>query len=177
VSLTYIPQPGDIGLTQIKGSVGFGIRLGQWMNGDGFADYEHAFVHVGRPHGEAWDMIVEAEPGGARLVALDEYDLSRVRWLKCPDQCRADVAAAALGFIGVPYSFLDYGYLAVRRFHIPAPHLKALIRTSKHQICSQLSDAAANLGRWHLFSDNRWEGDVTPGDLNRLWLEQQEADE
>lgn len=171
--VTYTPQLGDIGLTQIKGAVGLGIRIGQWANGDGFADYEHAFVVVGRPKGEAWDMIIEAEPGGARVVALEEYNLSRVRWLKCPDMNRETVSAAALGLVGVPYSFLDYASIAAHRMHIPAPHLLAYIKSTKHMICSQLADYAAQDGGWNLFDDGRWPGDVTPGDLNRLWTEQQ----
>jgi hypothetical protein len=36
-------------------------------------------------------------------------------------------------------------------------------------ICSQLADTAAAEGGWHLFEDGRWPGDVTPGDLYRLY--------
>ncbi|MFD0528969.1 hypothetical protein ACFQ1I_21765 [Kitasatospora arboriphila] len=37
------------------------IRIGQWLNASGFADYEHAFVFVGD------GQLVEAQPGGAEL--------------------------------------------------------------------------------------------------------------
>lgn len=154
--------PGDIGLVRIHGGVGLGIRLGQWLLGDGFQDFEHAFMQVNDVH------LIEAEPGGARVAGLDEYAGERIVWLPCPDQYRPGVVAAALELVGTPYSFLDYLSLALRRFHVPAPHLRAYIQSSGHMICSQLADRAAALGGWHLWDDRRWEGDVTPGDLYQL---------
>ncbi len=160
--MTYQPKPGEIGLTQISGGVGKAIRFGQWLNGDGFADFEHAFVYVGG--GE----IVEAMPGGAQRVP-NWHDPARTRWLICPDSRRQRVAWGAVDLVGTPYSFADYGYLAARRFRIPAPHLRRHIADGGHLICSQLADAVADQAGWHLFADGRWPGDVTPGDLNRLW--------
>src|SRR6185437_8362505 len=58
------PQPGDFGLVHMGGSSGMWIHIGEMLNGDGFADYEHAFVYVGG------GQIVEAEPGGARLTQI-----------------------------------------------------------------------------------------------------------
>lgn len=171
--MTYTPQPGWIGLTQIKGGVGRGIRFAQYLNGDGFGDYEHAFVFVGTVSGCGTQCIVEAEPGGARVASLGQYDAKRLLWLRAPEAYGEAVAAAALGYVGVKYSFADYGAIALHRFHIPTPHLKAYIKRSKSMICSQLADAAAEEGGWHLFQDHRWSGDVTPGDLRRLVKEQQ----
>jgi hypothetical protein len=167
--VTYQPRPGDIGLTQIEGWGGKAIRVGQWLLGDGFEDYEHAFV-VQRVDADGTVWIVEAMPGGAQLVR-NWHDPARTRWLICPDEYRDRVAAQAydVGLARVPYSGLDYASLALHRFHIPAPHLRAYIRSSGHMICSQLADHCADRGGWHLYSDGRWEGDVTPGDLNRLW--------
>lgn len=153
---------GDIGLVAIRGRVGQAIRLGQWALGDGYADFEHAFVQIGA------DQIVEAEPYGARLAPLSQYDGRAIVWLHCPDQYRPMVAAAARGMIGVPYSFLDYGALALHRLRIPAPHLRSYIESSGHMICSQLCDRAAELGGWHLFDDGRWHGYVTPSSLYAL---------
>jgi hypothetical protein len=158
--------PGDIGCTQITGDVGLLIRLGQWLNGDGFADYEHAFVYVGD------NRIVEAEPGGARPASLTEYAPRTVVWLHCPEQYRATVTAAAISLIGTPYSAADYFALALHRCHIPAPGLRRYIQSSGHLICSTLADRAAQLGGWTLFDDGRWCGDVTPADLARLALSQ-----
>ena len=164
----YTPSPGDIGLTQIHGDVGLGIRTAQWLDGDGFVDYEHAFVHTGG----GW--IVEAEPGGARVGHTAEYVHNTVLWLSCPTEYGAAVAAAAEAYVGVPYSFLDYGAIAARRLHLPVPGLREYIGDTGHMICSQLADRAAADGGWHLFADGRWPGYVTPGDLYRLQIVQDE---
>lgn len=164
------PGLGYIGLTAISGGVGRAIRFGQWMNGDGWSDYQHAFVHVGN------GKIVEAEPGGAIESYVSRYAEETVRWLRCPEVLGPGVADAARSLLGTPYSFLDYGAIALHRLHVPAPHLKAYVQSSRHLICSQLCDEAAMLGGWHLFRDRRWPGFVTPGSLYRLYLLQVEAD-
>ena len=162
------PQLGDIGLVRIPGAGGLLIRVGQFLLGEGFADYEHAFVFVGA--GE----LVEAEPGGARVRQLSEYDAAAVVWLRCPAQYGAGVAAAARRMAGVPYSWLDYAALALHRFRIPAPGLKTYIGDSGHEMCSALADRAAMLGGWHLFG-GVWEGYVTPAMLRRIAEQQKEA--
>lgn len=164
----YDPQPGDIGVTQVEGRVGFLIRLSQWLNGDGFADYEHAFVSLGQ------GQIVEAEPGGARIAELTEYNARNVAWLRCPPEHREAVAAAARGLVGTPYSFLDYLAFALHRFHIPAPGLRRYIASRKHLLCSALADYAAQLGGWTLYDDGRWWGYVDPADIWHL-IQQQNA--
>lgn len=169
--MTYVPQPGDIGLTVITGW-GRLIRLGQWLNGDGFADYEHAFVITEYRAGEPKPWIVEAMPGGAQHVRL-WHPADRTVYLRCPERYREAVAASARGLVGVPYSVADYFALAAARLHIPAPHLKKFVRDSHRLICSQLADTAAAEGGWHLFDDDRWPGDVTPGDLYALYRKQE----
>jgi hypothetical protein len=167
---TYRPRPGDLGLTQISGAGGKAIRFAQWLNGEGWEDYQHAFgvteYRQGLPN-KPW--IVEAMPGGAQHVK-NWHDPARTRWLICPDEHRAAVASALRGFVHVPYSAADYVALAAHRLHIPAPHLERYIRDSGHMMCSQLVDAAAAEGGWHLFDDGRWPGYVTPLSLNKLWL-------
>jgi hypothetical protein len=155
-----VPQPGDIGLVPIKGGVGLAIRFGQWLNGSGFANYEHAFVFVGQ------DEIVEAEPDGARLANLDEYDGRTIAWLRCPDEHRQAVADAARTFIGTPYGFLDYAVIAAHRFHLPIPGLTRIANSRKSIICSELAVMAARLGGWPLCGDKP-AGFVTPDDLDR----------
>lgn len=162
----YVPHPGDIGLVRIPGAGGFLIRIGQWLNGDGYADYEHAFVCVGG--GE----LVEAEPGGARIRPLSQYDGLPVVWLRCPDQFRERVTAAGRASRGIPYSWLDYFALAAHRLHIPAPGLRAYIQSKRHAMCSQLADQIAGQGGWHLYADGRWAGYVSPGALRRLAAQQ-----
>jgi hypothetical protein len=157
--MVYDPQPGDIGVVRIKGDVGTLIRLGQWLNGDGWTDYEHAFVYVGK------GQIVEAEPGGARITELTEYADRDIAWLRCPAEHRDAVAAAARSLEGTPYSFADYFAIAAHRLHLPIPGLRHYVASSGHLICSALADRAAQLGDWNLFSDGRWNGFVDPADL------------
>jgi hypothetical protein len=162
------PSPGDIGLVRIHGAAGVGIRAAQWANGDGFADYEHAFGMVDA------ETLLEAEPGGSRLRPLSRYAGEPIMWLRCPDRSAAEVATAYRGLVDVPYSLLDYGALALHRLHIPAPGLRAYIQDSGHAICSQLVDEGARRGGWQLFDDQRWEGYCTPGALRRLAANQKE---
>lgn len=151
-----------IGLTQIAGDVGKGIRLGQWLNGEGFADWEHAFVYL--PNG----LIIEAEPGGAVIRPLHYgtvYWCTGIYKLLPPTTNTTEISHVAESLRGTPYSFLDYAYLAAHRFRLPVPGLKHEIATDGHMICSQLADEfCLRLGA-HVFTDNRWPGDVTPASL------------
>lgn len=155
---TAEPGVGDIGVTQIRGDVGFLIRLGQLINGSGWADFEHAFTYVGD------GRIVEAEPGGAREADLSEYDARTVVWVRCPDECRDAVAAAARGLIGTPYSGLDYVAIAAHRFHIPG--FKRVALSTSSMICSTLTVIAARRGGWPLLMPTP-AGYVVPDDLAR----------
>jgi len=167
--VTYDPQPGDIGCTYIEGDIGRLIRIGQWLNGDGFADFEHVMVAIGN------GQIVEAEPGGARIAELTEYNADTSVWLRCPDQYRQAVAAAAVSLVGTPYSAADYFAIAAHRLHLPVPGLRRYVQSSGHLICSQLADRAAAMGGWHLYDDGRWDGYVTPADIWALIQKQSAA--
>lgn len=153
------PQPGDIGLTGITGPVGRLIQIGQWLNGDGFGPYEHAFIVL--PEGQ----LIEAQPGGAIVAPLSKYDDRKVLYVApadLTDAQRKAICDCALKYRGVPYSFLDYLGLAAHRFHLPVPGLRRYIESTGHMICSQLADRAyLDAGR-HLFADGRWPGYVTP---------------
>jgi uncharacterized protein YycO len=157
------PQPGDIGLTSITGPVGKLIQVGQWLNGDGFAPWEHAFIVL------PGDRLIEAEPGGARVAPLSEYDDRDVQYVSpagLTDAQRKAVCDRALTHRGVPYSFLDYVALAAHRFRLPVPGLRSYIESTGHQICSQLCDRAYLDAGIHLFRDGRWPGYVTPMGLH-----------
>lgn len=159
------PQPGYIGLTRITGGVGKLIRFCQWLNGDGFGVYQHAYLVVPaeRPGGEL--RLIEAMPGGAVVRPLSVYDDRHVLYVSpsglTPAQRKA-IADCALKYRDVPYSFLDYLALAAHRFHLPVPGLRRYIQSTGHQICSQLADRAYLDAGQHLFTDKRWEGFVTP---------------
>ncbi|MER6048013.1 hypothetical protein ABT168_11210 [Streptomyces sp. NPDC001793] len=159
------PLPGDIGLTQISGVTGRLIHFGEWINGDGFADYEHAFLVL------PGERLLEAEPGGARIRPLSEYDGSDALYV-CPEglteQQRERICGAADRYVGVPYSFLDYLAIATHRFHLPVPGLRRYVASSRHMICSQLVDQCYQDGGVHLFADGRWPGYVTPMALYTL---------
>lgn len=157
------PTLGSIGLVTIPGTAGRLIRLGQWALGDGYRNYEHAFVVVAVELGVV--TIVEAEPGGAQLGPLHYED---VLWLPCPPQYGTAVADAARTLVGTPYSWLDYLALAAVRLHLPSRRLRRYVAATGHQICSQLADTAAKRGGWVLFADGRPSQDVTPGDLSHL---------
>jgi len=157
-----VPQVGMIGLTKVGGTVGKGIRVGQWLNGEGFKEWEHAFVLL--PNG----LLLEAEPGGAAIRPLH---YSNVYWctgldkLIHPSVTPSEISRVAESLKGVKYSFLDYAALSAHRLHIPAPHLRAYIGDTGHMICSQMADEFyLRLGA-HIFTDNRWAGDVTPAGL------------
>lgn len=162
------PLPGDFAVVRMGGRGGRAIRIGQWLNGDGFADFEHAFVYVGN------EELVEAQPGGAELRPLSVYTDGRpVRWstgrFPLTDHQRRAIVAAALGYVGTPYSVVDYFALAAHRFHLPVgPLLRAYVADSRHMICSQLVDQCYQDAGVHLFSDGRWPGYVTPADLANL---------
>lgn len=157
------PQAGSIGLTQIEGRVGAGIRIAQGLAGSGWSEFEHAFI-VGSD-----GAIVEAEPGGSRIGTLAEYQDGRpLAFIAPPSIAVGDNVArfAAEHLLKVPYSAADYLAIAMIRRHIPgARTVKAYVGDSGHMICSQLCDYAAACCGWKLFDDGRWFGDVTPGDL------------
>jgi hypothetical protein len=155
------PEPGDVGCTQIVGDVGRLIRLGEILNGSGFANIEHAFTYVGN------GQIVEAEPGGARVADLTEYDARTVVWVRCPDQYRQAVAQAALYLVGTPYGFWDYAALAAHRFRLPIPGLAKFVNGTSSMICSQLAVVAARRGGWDLLEPTP-AGYITPAGLAKL---------
>lgn len=158
--MTTDPHPaGLIGLTHVHGEVGKFIEFGQWMNGDGFRSWEHAFVSLGN------GLLIQAEPGGAKVAHVEMYPV--IHWCEnIAAQYTAEqllvVADAAKHYIGVPYSFLDYGALAVHRLRIPVPGLKHYVADTGHMICSQLADQAYHDAGLPLFKDGRWPGYVTP---------------
>jgi hypothetical protein len=166
------PAPGTIGLVKMSAPAARWIRLGQLLNGDGFEDFEHAFVYLGDAGtGNIRNGIIEAAPGGSRIVPL-HYD--NVHWCEGIASllpAGADVPGAARGLAGVPYSFADYAALVAHRLRLPVPGLREFIAASGHQICSQLADELyLRLGA-HVFDDGRWPGYVTPGSLYRRDLE------
>lgn len=158
------PSPGDFGLVSISGIVGLGVRIGQWLLGDGSHAYHHAFLVLDN------EEILEAEPGGARIRPLSQYDGTNAiysTWTLTAVQ-RAEIVAAARPLEGTPYSWLDYLALALDRFHIRPAGLRRYVADPSHLICSQLCDLAYLRAGLHMFADGRDPADVTPGDLTHV---------
>lgn len=158
------PKPGDIGFTKIGGILGFFVHLGQWFNGDR-SQWTHVFVIL--PD----NKIIEAQPGGARVIPLSDYD-DRDTVFASPDltpEQRQRIVFEALRLKRTPYSFADYAALFVRRVGLCRGVLRKYVRTSGRMICSQLCDESYRRAGIHLFDDGRLPQDVTPGDLARLF--------
>ena len=107
-----LPPPGSIGLVKIEGLVGEAIRVAQFLDGDGFRDFEHAFILYGRGDSLEESMVVEAEVGGVRTVSLAEYRGRKVLWIPCPPEYSTGMMTAAMTYFGVPYAFTDYAAIA-----------------------------------------------------------------
>lgn len=172
-------QPGDFCCIPISGYTGKFISFGEWLNGDGFGDFDHAEIYIGEPDSTApYGYTIGAYPGGAAKVALScpPEQLPDALWsssLNIPDVTRPAIVSAAKFMLGTPYSFLDYLALFFHRLHIWLPGLKHYIQTGDHMICSQLVDYIYQLCGIHLFTDNRWPGYVTPAMLADLIKEHQ----
>lgn len=142
------------------------IRFAQWLNGNGFSNYEHARIYIGD------GMIVEAQPGGARKApwSPDDHGLWSTNLVVLSDIQRDKIVKAALGYVGTPYSAADYFAIAAVRlkFGVLVPYLHEYVQSSKHMICSQLVDQCEQDAGVKLFRDGRWPGYVTPGALEEL---------
>lgn len=182
MAIDATPGLGWIGIVTVHGPGGRGIGFGEWLAGAGRnAKWRHCFGVNGTPDQAPvgaklpdvrMPSIVEAEPSGARMVSLSEYDGERILWLRCPPQYGSAVARALTELVGVGYSWPTYDAIGLHRLHIPAPGLRGYIQRSNRLICSQLVDVAAQRGGWKIFDDGRWNGFVMPADLARLAEEQ-----
>jgi hypothetical protein len=127
---------------------------------------EHGVCTCGAPP-SATLMIVEAEPGGA-VERPWHWENAPHLWSTGTGLSVPSMASAAQGYIGVGYSILDYAAIGAHAAHLWTPGLREYIASTRHQICSQLTDQCAVDKGVHLFSDGRWPGYVTPLDLGLL---------
>lgn len=159
----FSPMPGDYCCVSMGGPGGKLVALGEKLAGDAFTQYQHAFIFIGA------GRIVEAEPGGAVAATLGAYGdmLRSTGKITLTREQRLAICAAARGYIGTPYSWLDYAAIALHSLHIPAPHLKAYIASTGHMICSQLVSRCYFDAGVPLFP-GEWTGYNTPADLAAL---------
>lgn len=157
------PLPGDIGLTKIKGFVGFLVRLMQFLNGD-FAKPTHVYVVLDD------GTVFEAQPGGAVITPLYEYDNRWREYVDWPltDEARVRIVSRARTYVGIGYNWTTYFYLAAYRLHFRPQWLKDRVQNDKRMICSQAADKIYADENEHLFNDHRMPYDLTPGDFGRL---------
>lgn len=129
------------------------------------SNWDHAVICSRVQDGTVW--IVEAQPGGAVEVPW-HYEDRPHQWSAGIISMPAAAGAAARNYVGVGYSWFDYGAIALHELHVPAPGLRAFIGSTRHLICSQLVDRAALDAGRHLFTGRRWPGYVKPSDLGFL---------
>ena len=163
-----IPEPGDFACVSVHGAGGRLIHLVEDLDGAIWDMYQHVELYVGG------GQVVEAEPGGARTRDLRAYvtpgqlTLWSTGRIHLTAAQRDAIVTAAFGYIGTPYSWLDYAAIAAHRLRLPLPGLRAYVASTHHQICSQLIDQCFADAGVHLFEDGRWPGFVTPADLAGL---------
>lgn len=177
------PAPGDFCCVPISGRVGWGIQLGQWLDGDKWQPYDHAEIFVGQadaagPYGytvSAYPDNGKADRTGRRALPCAPARLPGSLWssgiITLTDAERAAIVGWAMEHQDVGYSVLDYAALAAHGVHLDLPWLQSFIASTKHLICSQFVDTGYDSAGVHLFSDNRWPGFVKPGDLAMLLQE------
>lgn len=160
----YTFQPGDIVLTQIRGVLGWVIRLGQAATGDP-SRFTHVSVVVegglvaaAQPAGARYDTLADTVGRGGPVAVL-HVGASRAE--------RESFVRVAREFVdsGVKYSFLQYLSLAFLGFGFRPKWLRRYIAHSGRMICSQFVDEVCRRSGVFLFDDGRAPGDVTPGDL------------
>lgn len=176
-------RPGDIMFGPISGAAGVLVGVGQLILGDATPkDWKVRHVAVvtqssgigfdffGYPKGPN-PKIVQAMPSGAEEIEIGpEHWTSEFIYVRplypLPYQGH-EVARAAHGYVGTPYSFLDY--LAITGVHLGIKNgpIRRYVTTSKHMICSQLADQAMCDADFHVFNDGRLSQDVTPSALYR----------
>jgi cell wall-associated NlpC family hydrolase len=159
------PEPGDFAVVSVGGTPGRLIGLGERLNGAAaFSEYQHAFIYVGN------GQVVQAEPAGAAYASVSPH--TKTLWssgrIPLTASQRSAISRAARGYVGTPYSALDYLAIALHHWHLPIPHLRGYIASTGHMICSQLVDRCYQDAGVQLFADERWNGYVTPADLARL---------
>jgi hypothetical protein len=80
------------------------------------------------------------------------------------------VAFVARGYVGTPYSFLDYAAIAGLHAGVKNGPIRRYVKSTGHMICSQLADQAMSDAGWHVFDDGRLPQDVTPAALYRQMM-------
>jgi len=148
------------------------IRFGQFLNGDGARQYEHAGLCIAVKDDKV--TTIEAQPGGARYFTYTIEKASEWLWsdFELSASQREAIVFQAKLLRGCPYNWLDYVAIAAHRLHVPglASWSAGRVQNESRLICSQLVDLAYRRAGVNLFTDGRLPQSVTPGDLSGLIL-------
>jgi hypothetical protein len=184
------PQPGDFCCIPVPGGFGTAIETGQYLaeklqgQPAHLRAYDHAEVYIGQPdrsgpgmHGYTYSAYPDNGTNGKtgrRPLPCPPEQLPGSIWssgiIELAPVRRTGIVLWCEAHPSVPYSWPDYGAIALHALGLKTDRLRAYIVSTSSMICSQYTDAALNHGGGvHLF-DGRWEGFVTPGDLAGLLL-------
>jgi hypothetical protein len=168
---TFYPEPGDFCCVKLDGATGWAISLGEKLNGGGFSEFDHVLGYVG--NGE----VIQTNPGGAKKYAYSDVHYPVMLWstghVQLTSAQRTAICEAAYSYLGTGYSAADYFALAAHHLHLPGimwddthfESLRTYIGSSNRMICSQYWDRCYEDAGIELFTDNRWDGYVTPADM------------
>jgi hypothetical protein len=169
------PRPGDFCCVPVSGPVGFGITLGQYLDGDRFQFYDHTEIYVGKADAAGpFGYTVSTYPSGhgKRPLPCPAAQLPGSLWssglIDLTGAQRTGITAWAVNHQDIRYSFLDYGALVLHGLHVPAPGLREFIASTDHMICAQYTVAGYALGGGVNLVKGEWAGYVKPGDLAKL---------
>src|SRR5487761_1289719 len=112
---------------RVPNFMGYLIRLFTWSR------YDHAFIYLGT------DMILEAQPEGARVSKLSEYNGDSLLWstTTLTNSQRSDITEKATSLRGTPYGFLDIVYLGLATLGFRFGWLLRRVERQDRLICSQ----------------------------------------
>lgn len=174
------PQPGALGFSTIAGNVGGAINGAQALLHDA-CRFTHVFAVVYPVGHELYPdgLIQEAMPRGMRVRPLADRLGPGFAYAEYPGETSQDVVrAVAQSFmptlgghdgkeVGPGYSYGSYLALALAQYRITrwlTPGLQEMIDKHGRFMCSQHGDEFWHRLGHQMFNDNRWRGDVTPGD-------------
>jgi len=150
-------KPGDFGVVATTGFVAWAIRVVTR------SPYNHAYGYIGD------GMIVEAQPGGAKISPLAKYDgRPQLRSQLALDPLRTvRVVRAYKEQVGIEYGFFDVAAIALSSIGI----VTSKLTDDDSVFCSQLIAIGLHKGGVKFGTDKR-PNRITPGDLANIILKQ-----
>src|SRR5258708_12381649 len=101
------------------GAAGRLVAIGEWLCGDRFTQYQHALLCAGR------NLIIEAEPGGARAVPMDKARYGGILWstgrIPLTGTQPTAISPAPRSYTGTPHPSPHYLPLPPPPPPLPAP--------------------------------------------------------